>query len=99
MIEIHIKQKRIFIPLLPILPLILIMEIIAIIPITIYALIKKEAMLFRIAYGFYFSRLIIALIFYGKGLKIVTGEVTITGEHISELLYFRSKSEKVSYLT
>lgn len=75
MMIIHFKRKRIFIPLLPILPLILIIEIFSIIPITIYALSKKEAMLFRVAYGFYFSRIILALILYGK---IITGEVIIT---------------------
>lgn len=81
MITIHFKRKRIFIPLSPILTLILIIEIISIIPITIYALSKKEAMLFRAAYGFYFSRIILALILYGKGLKIITGEVIITGRY------------------
>ncbi len=98
MITIHFKQKRIFIPLFPILPLIIIMEIIAIIPLTIFALFKKEPMLLRIAYGFYFSRFIMALIFYGRRLKIITGEVAITGERISELLYFRSKRKNIRYL-
>lgn len=99
MITIHFKQKRIFIPLLLILPLILIMEIIAFVPLTILALFKREFLFFRIAFGFYFSRLILALILYGRKLKIVTGEVAVTGEYIPRFSYFRSNRQKTSYLT
>lgn len=89
MITVCLKQKRIFIPLLPSLPLILIIEVIAFIPITVYALIKRKITLFKLVYGFYFSRFIIALILYGRKLKIITGEIAITGEYISQTPNFR----------
>ena len=88
MITVHFKQKMVFIPLLPILPLILIMEVIAFIPITVYALIKKKFILFKVAYGFYFSRFIIALILYGQRLKVITGDVAITGKYMSQTSKF-----------
>ncbi len=98
MITVHLKQRRIFIPLLPILPLILIMEIIAFIPITVYAMIKREFVVFKVAYGFYLSRFIIALILYGQGLKIITGEFAITGEYTHKAPYFRSDRQNIDYL-
>jgi hypothetical protein len=47
-----------------------VIEIIAIIPVTIIAIIKKNALLLRIGTGFYLSRLFIALILYGRKFKV-----------------------------
>lgn len=89
MITICFKQKTVFIPLLLVLPLILTMEVIAFIPMTVYALVKKKFILLKVAYSFYFSRFIIALILYGRRLRIITGEIAITGEYMSQILNFR----------
>jgi len=67
---IHVNKIKIpiFLPLVMI--LFVAIEIIAIIPLIIVAIIKKNAMLFRIGTGFYLSRLFIALILYGRKFKV-----------------------------
>ena len=69
-LTIQVEEKRISLPLLIILPLAFAIEILAILPITIYAIVKKEKFLFKLAYGFYLSRLMLAFILHGRRFKI-----------------------------
>ena len=69
-LTIQLEGKRISLPLPIILPLAFVIEILAILPFTVYAIVKKEKLLFRLAYGFYLSRLMLVFILHGRRFKI-----------------------------
>ena len=69
-LTIQIKERRILLPLPIILPFALVIELCAFLPMIVYAIRKKEPILLKLAYGFYFSRLMLAFILHGRGFKI-----------------------------
>jgi hypothetical protein len=87
-----VRVKKIRIPIF--LPLALIfflaIEIIAFLPLTIIAIIRKKVLLFRIAIGFYLTRLFFALIFFGRKFKINicdgNNRVSIAGKWLPKIL-------------
>ena len=86
-----VRVKKIRIPIfLPIAFIFfLAIEIIAFLPLTIIAIIKKKVLLFRIAIGFYLTRLFFALIFFGRKFKINicdgNDRVSIAGKWLPKL--------------
>ena len=69
-LTVQIGKKRISLPIPLIFFLALVIEILALLPLTVYAIRKKEPLLRKLATSFYLSRLTFILIFYGHGLKI-----------------------------
>ncbi len=69
-LRIKIEERRISLPLPIILPLAFVLEMLAMLPMIVYATRKKEPILFKLACGFYLSRLILALIIHGRGFLI-----------------------------
>jgi len=68
--KIQIKGRRISLPLPLILPCAFVLEILALLPLTVYAIVKKETIFLKLAYGFYLSRFIFVFITHGRGFLI-----------------------------
>ena len=86
-----VRVKKIRIPLF--LPFVfiffLVIEIIAILPLIVMAIVKKRSLFFRIATGFYLTRLFFALIFFGRKFKVNicngNDKVSIAGKWLPKL--------------
>ena len=86
-----VRVRKIRIPIfLPIaFILFLAVEIIAFLPLIVIAIVKKRFLFFRIATGFYLTRLFFALIFFGRKFRVNicdgNGRVSIAGKWLSKL--------------
>jgi len=69
-LKIQIKGRRLSLPIPIILPIAFVLEILALLPMTVYAIVKKETIFLKLAYGFYLSRLIFVFIIHGRGFLI-----------------------------
>ncbi len=67
---IRIGGRTIWLPLPILLPIVLLLEILAIFPLIFIAIWRKEAFFWRIASGFYISRLLLVFMLYGGQFKI-----------------------------
>ncbi len=67
-----VKANKLWIPLplFLLFPLALALELIAFIPLLVFAIIKKRLLFFRLAFGFYLTRLMLALILYGRRFQV-----------------------------
>lgn len=85
---IRVDKLRIPIPLFVLLPLFLALELIAFLPLVILAIVRKDALFAKIAFGFYLTRLVFILIFYGRKFRIRVYEgkeaVSISGKWLSK---------------
>lgn len=75
-LTIRVGGKRIPLPLFLILPLALIAEILAILPLTIYAIWKKQVLPLKLVIRFSLSRLMLVLLFHGGsfGVNVCDGD-------------------------
>lgn len=67
---IRVDKLRIPIPLFILLPLALVLELIAFLPLVILYIVKKDVLFTKLAFGFYLTRLMFILIFYGRKFRI-----------------------------
>jgi hypothetical protein len=69
-LTIKVGRKRIPIPILLVLPIILFVEILAIPFVAIYSIRKRDYLPLRFISGLYLSRLMVILLFYGRGFNV-----------------------------
>ena len=69
-LAVKVNRLKIPIPLFLLFPLSLAFELIAFVPLLIIAIAKKRSLFVRLAFGFYLSRLMLALILYGRKFQV-----------------------------
>jgi len=69
-LAIKVNKLRIPIPLFILFPLALALELIAFVPLLVLAIVKKRFLFVRLAFGLYLSRLMLALILYGRKFQV-----------------------------
>jgi len=93
-LTIRVNKRRIPIPLFILFPIVLVLEILAILPLTIYAIWKRETMPIKIVSRFSLSRLMLVLMLHGGafGVRVCDGSdrIRVGG---------RLRDRKFSYLT
>jgi len=88
---VKVNKLRIPIPLFLFFPLALALELIAFVPLLVFAIIKKRFLFVRLAFGFYLSRLMLALILYGRRFQVKVcdnnSRIRIAGKWLTKYQY------------
>jgi hypothetical protein len=73
-LTIKVNKRQIPIPLFILFPFVLALELIAFVPLLILAIVKKQSLFTRLAFGFYLSRVVLAIIVYGRKFQVKVSE-------------------------
>jgi len=73
-LTIKLNRRQIPIPLFILFPFVLVLELIAFVPLLILAIMKKQSLFTRLAFGFYLSKVVLAIIVYGRKFQVKVSE-------------------------